>query len=59
MIYDSITITLTQDEMNILRRMAQTELRKPKDQAAYMLRTMLKKDDSEAQAGIEPSLINA
>lgn len=41
MIYEKITLVLTQDEMDALRKIAQSELRKPKDQAAYMLRKLI------------------
>lgn len=41
MTYETITISLPETYMQRLRRIAQQELRKPKDQAAYILRNSL------------------
>lgn len=41
MTYERVTVVLTQDEMQRLRGIAQRELRRPRDQAAYLLRSVL------------------
>ena len=41
MTYETVTVVLSQHEMGRLRALAQRELRKPKDQAAYLLRNVL------------------
>lgn len=41
MTYERFTIVLTEPEMKILRKLAQQDLRRPRDQATYLLRTAL------------------
>jgi hypothetical protein len=41
MTYERFTVVLTEPEMKILRKLAQKELRRPRDQATYLLRTAL------------------
>ena len=46
MTYERVTIVLTEHEMQALRNIAQQELRRPRDQAAYILRNVLSVSDS-------------
>lgn len=39
--FERVTIVLTGDEMARLRKLAQCELRRPRDQATYILRSVL------------------
>ena len=47
MTYETVTVVLSQHEMGRLRALAQRELRKPKDQAAYLLRNVLQSEGLE------------
>jgi hypothetical protein len=49
MTYERVTVVLNEDEMAKLRRIAQSELRRPRDQAAYILRLFLRE-------GLPPSI---
>ena len=40
-VYERITVVLTEHEMKKLRMLAQRELRRPRDQAAYIIRNAL------------------
>jgi hypothetical protein len=41
MTYERVTVVLTEHEMEKLRKVAQRELRRPRDQAAFLLRRAL------------------
>ncbi len=41
MTYERVTVVLSEYEMNELRKIARSELRRPRDQAAYLLRRVL------------------
>lgn len=44
MSYERLTLVLTEQEMQELRRLAKQELRKPRDQVAYILRGVLQQN---------------
>lgn len=41
MTYERITVVLTDQEMSKVRKLAQQELRRPRDQIAYMVKQVL------------------
>lgn len=54
MTYERVTLVLTEHEMQELRRLAQRELRRPRDQAAYIIRRVL---NGEQQSTNEKSAV--
>ena len=53
--YERVTIVLTKQEFDQLNRIARLELRRPRDQAAYMLRCLLR--DLSKEKNIESDII--
>jgi len=47
MTYERVTIVLTDIEMQGLRKLAQQELRRPRDHAVYLLRNILLSEQNE------------
>ena len=47
MTYQRVTVVLTEDEMCVLRRLAQRDLRRPSAQASFILREALSNGQSE------------